>query len=114
MNSDEYRDEINAHLILIRKKADNSIVGFAEPHSNYEFQPGTDLFGTPAILTAQLTTVTFTAPTTPDYAITDLTDTGGFGFASKDEGNSALSVIANLQIRLAALETKLKAIGILA
>lgn len=63
--------------------------------------------------TAALTTITFTAPGTADYAIQDLTDTGGFGFATKDEGNSVLSVVANLQARVAELESKLQTYGIL-
>ena len=63
--------------------------------------------------TAALTTITSTAPGTPDYAIQDLTDTGGFGFKTKDEGNSVLAVIANLQTRVAQLEAKLKVYGIL-
>lgn len=63
--------------------------------------------------TAALTTITFTAPGTPDYALQDLTDTGGFGFKTKDEGNTALAVIANLQARVTQLETKLKVYGLL-
>ena len=63
--------------------------------------------------TAALTTITFTAPSSADYAIQDLTDTGGFGFKTKDEGNSVLSVVANLQTRVTELESKLKTYGIL-
>lgn len=63
--------------------------------------------------TAALTTLTATAPGTPDYAIQDLTDTGGFGFATKDEGNSVLAVIINLQTRVSQLESKLATYGIL-
>ncbi len=60
-----------------------------------------------------LTNITFTAPGTPDYAIQDLTDTGGFGFKTKDEGNTVLSVIKNLQTRVAELESKLATYGLL-
>lgn len=67
-----------------------------------------------AALTAQLTTLTHTAPSTPDYALQDLTDTGGFGFASKDEGNSVLKVIVNLQARLAEVEARLETSGFVA
>ena len=67
-----------------------------------------------AALTAQLTTLTFTAPGTPDYAIADLTQTTPFGFASKDEGNTVLSVIANLQARVAQLESRLQALNLIA
>ena len=67
-------------------------------------------------MTAQLTTITHTAPGTPDYAVQDLTTTTPFGFVTKDEGNTVLSVIANLQVRVAELEAALDAttgVGIL-
>lgn len=67
----------------------------------------------PTALTAQLTTLTYTAPGTPDYAIQDLTNSGGYGYATKDEGNSVLKVIANLQTRVSELETKLQGLGLL-
>jgi hypothetical protein len=65
-------------------------------------------------LTDELTSITHTAPGTPDYALQDLTDSGGFGFKTKDEGNTVLSVILNLQTRVNELETKLTALGLLA
>jgi hypothetical protein len=68
----------------------------------------------PAANTVALTTITSTAPGTPDYAIQDLTQTTPFGFVTKDEGNSVLAVIANLQARVGQLETKLQALGLLA
>lgn len=67
-----------------------------------------------AALTTQLTTITSTAPGTPDYAIQDLTVTTPYGFATKDEGNTVLSVIANLQTRVSQLESRLKALGLIA
>lgn len=67
-----------------------------------------------AALTAQLTTITSTAPGTPDYAIQDLVDTGAFGFVTKDEGNTVLAVIANLQDRVAQLESRLQALNLIA
>jgi hypothetical protein len=63
--------------------------------------------------TTALTTITSTAPGTADFAIQDLTSTTPFGFASKDEGNTVLAVIANLQARVAELESKLGVYGIL-
>jgi hypothetical protein len=66
-----------------------------------------------AALTTQLTTITSTAPTTPDYAIQNLTQTTPFGFVTRDEGNSVLSVIANLQTRVSQLEARLQAYGLL-
>lgn len=68
----------------------------------------------PTALTAQLTTITHTAPSTPDYAIQALTNSSPYGFATADEGNSVLKVVANLQARVAELETKLVALGALA
>jgi hypothetical protein len=68
----------------------------------------------PAALTAQLTSITHTAPGTPDYAIQDLINSSAYGFATKDEGNTVLSVIANLQARLAQVEARLEEIGIIA
>jgi hypothetical protein len=68
----------------------------------------------PAALTAQLTTITHTEPGTPDYAIQDLTNSSAYGFVTKDEGNSVLKVIANLQARLAQVEARLEEAGIIA
>lgn len=70
----------------------------------------------PTEITDELTTITHTAPGTPDYALQDLIDSGAgsaFGFATKDEGNSALAVIANLQARVNELEATLSSLGLL-
>jgi hypothetical protein len=67
-----------------------------------------------AALTTQLTSITSTAPGTPDFAIQDLTQTTPFGFATKDEGNTVLAVIANLQARLAEVESRLETVGLIA
>lgn len=64
-------------------------------------------------LTTQLATITSTAPGTPDFAIQDLTSSTPFGFVTKDEGNSVLAVIANLQARVDELETALQTYGML-
>lgn len=66
-----------------------------------------------AALTAQLTTITSTAPGTPDYAIQDLVNSSAYGFVTKDEGNSVLAVIANLQTRVSQLESRLQALGLI-
>lgn len=63
--------------------------------------------------TAALTTITASAPGTPDYAIQDLTNSSGYGFVTADEGQSVLAVIANLQTRVAELESKLATYGLL-
>jgi hypothetical protein len=68
----------------------------------------------PTEITDELTTITHTAPGTPDYAVQDLTDSSPFGFVTKDEGNTVLSVIANLQTRVNELETRLANLGLLA
>lgn len=67
----------------------------------------------PTALTTQLTTITHTSPGTPDYAVQDLTNVAPYGFVAQDEGNTVLSVIRNLQLRMAELETKLQSLGIL-
>jgi hypothetical protein len=70
----------------------------------------------PTALTAPLTTLTATAPGTPDYAVQDFVDVAlgaGWAFANHDEANTVLSVISNLQVRMAELETKLQALGLL-
>jgi hypothetical protein len=63
--------------------------------------------------TAALTTITSTAPGTADFAIQDLVNSSAFGFVTKDEGNTVLAVIANLQTRVSQLESKLQTYGIL-
>lgn len=65
-----------------------------------------------AALTAQDTTITHTAPGTADYAIQALTSTTPFGFVTADEGNTVLKVIANLQTRLAEVEARMEALGL--
>ena len=61
-----------------------------------------------ALEIAALTTITHTAPGTPDYAIQNLTTSTPYGFVSSDEGNTVLSVIKNLQQRVLDLEARLK------
>ena len=68
----------------------------------------------PTALTAQSTTVTHSAPGTPDYAIADLVNASGYGFVTLDEGLTVLQVIANLQARMSELETKLQTLGLIA
>lgn len=54
------------------------------------------------------TTITHTAPGKPDFAIQDLTTKIPFGFVTKDEGNSVLQVIENLQKRVIEIEAHFK------
>lgn len=68
-------------------------------------------------ITDELTTVTHTAPGTPDYAIAAPVDSSGgaaFGFSTADEFNTIMSVIANLQTRSKELEDRLKNLGLIA
>jgi hypothetical protein len=74
---------------------------------------GTSPVAKGAALTTQLTTITSTAPGTADFAIQDLVNSSAFGFVTKDEGNTVLAVIANLQTRVSQLEARLKAYGLL-
>lgn len=81
-------------------------------NSAQQVNPG-DLFGVPTVeLTAQDTSITHTSPGTPDFAIQDLTSTTPFGFVTKDEGNTVLQVILNLQVRLAEVEARLEEMGL--
>jgi hypothetical protein len=68
----------------------------------------------PNALTAGLTTITYTAPGTPDYAIQNFTQTTPFGFVTADEANTVLKVIENLQIKVAELEARLEELGLVA
>lgn len=66
-------------------------------------------------LTTALTTITpADAAGTPDYAIAAVTNSSAYGFSNAAEAITVLYVIKNLQTRVGELETKLKAIGILA
>lgn len=65
-------------------------------------------------LTTQLTTITYTAPSTPDYALQDVTNIAPYGFANAEELRTFIAVVKNLQDRVAELETKLQAYGLLA
>lgn len=68
----------------------------------------------PAANTAALTTVTIAdAAGTPDYALQAVINASAWGFASQQEAISTLYVIQNLQQRVAQLETKLQALGLL-
>ena len=67
----------------------------------------------PDALSAQLTSITHTAPVTPDYALQNLVQNTGFGFATADEGNTLLSVVLNLQTRLAQVEARLEELNLI-
>lgn len=62
--------------------------------------------GTGALPVAPMTAITHTAPGTPDYAVQDLINSNAYGFVTKDEGNTVLSVLKNLQTRVADLEAR--------
>ena len=64
-------------------------------------------------LTAQLTSITHTSPGSNDYALQPMV-AGGFGFVTEDEAHTLLAVIRNLQVRVAEVESKLLASGLLA
>lgn len=69
----------------------------------------------PAALTTQLTTITIAdAAGTPDYALSALTTSSPYGLATAAEAITLLYVIKNLQTRMAEMETKLQALGLVA
>lgn len=75
--------------------------------------------GTPVVqgaaLTAQLTSITIAdAAGTPDYAIQAVTATSPYGFVNAAELITTLYVIQNLQVRLAQVEARLEALGVVA
>jgi len=75
---------------------------------------GTTPIAKPAALTTQLTSITIAdAAGTPDYALSALTTTLPYGLATKEEAVTLLYVIKNLQVRVAELETKVKALGLI-
>ena len=65
-------------------------------------------------LTVQSTSLTHTAAGSSDFAIQDLVQPAGYGFVTKDEGNTVLEVILNLQTRVAEIEAKLQTLGLIA
>jgi hypothetical protein len=67
----------------------------------------------PDALTAALTSITHTAPSSDDFAIQNLTNSTPYGFASQDEGNTVLKVIASLQTRLGEVEARLEELGLI-
>jgi hypothetical protein len=100
--------------MTLSPKAQNALRSSVGRHvANEIFAELTSLAITPAAaLTAQVTTITHTAPDPADYALQDMVEATGFGFATADEGNTLLAVVANLQTRLAEVEAALEAAGI--
>ena len=111
----DFRVETDAYDALFVDASNNSVEIMSDAAGKVGF------FGVAAVvqqteLTDELTTITHTAPGTPDYAIQDFVDVSagaGWAFANHDEANSVLAVIANLQARTNELETKLAAYGLL-
>ncbi len=68
----------------------------------------------PTALTTALTTITYTAPGTPDYALQDVTNVVPYGFVDAEELRTFISVVKNLQDRVNDLETKLQSLGLIA
>lgn len=68
----------------------------------------------PTALTTVETSLTFVNENTPDFALSSLTTTSSAGFATLDEAQAFVEVVANMQIRIGELETKLQALGLLA
>jgi len=103
----------SADQVIITSAMGTSIEGNILVNTN-----GLGFYGTLPVLkatalTAALTTVTFTAPGTPDYDYGVGTNSSAWGWSSSDEFTSAISVIANLQERVNELETKLQTYGLL-
>ena len=104
-------DSVSVGVAFSDPQLDGAIVGKSGGTAGFF---GTTPVAKGAALTATLTTVTHTAPSTPDYAVQALTTTTPYGFVTSDEGNTVLSVIVNLQARVSELEARLVAFGLIA
>ena len=86
----QIRGTNNATALLVEDDSGNMIANFGE-------SGGARVMGyfgaTPVAQQAGLTAFTHTAPGTPDYTIQDLVVATGFGFVTKDEGNTVLSIV---------------------
>ena len=94
--------------------ADHAGAGTACLHIRNEENDVIKLFKA-AVITTGLTTITYTAPGAPDYAIADTVDSAvgsAWGFSTHDEANTVLSIIKNLQDRVNELESLLQANGL--
>ena len=71
----------------------------------------------PTALTTAETSITFVNENTPDFALASLkllSDDTGAGFADLNEAQAFVEVVANMQLRVSEIETKLQALGLLA
>jgi hypothetical protein len=68
----------------------------------------------PVCSVSPLTTITHTAPGTPDYAFSDTINSSAWGFSSQDEANTLLKVVAALQAEIADLKVALRSNGTIA
>lgn len=98
--------------------ADVEILGNGNPDGTSVVQADEklSLFGgtpvtKPTALTTGLTSLTSAGFGSGDYAVQALTSVSAFGFATKDEGETVVHTLINVQTRVDELETKLKAIG---
>lgn len=67
-----------------------------------------------AALTAQSTTITIAdAAGTPEYTMASYTNSSAWGFAAEDEIITFTYVVRNLQVRVAELEARLQAHGLI-
>ena len=63
--------------------------------------------GQASAMTTQLTQITFVDENTPDFSMSSLTTTSAAGFATLDEAQAFVEVVANLQTRVQELEAML-------
>lgn len=99
---------------LIYGEFDNALIEFSA--TKMGFFDASAIVKPPA-LTATKTQITHTGPTTPDYAIATPIDSdvaSAWGFSTRDEFETIMSVVQNLQVRVDELEAKLQGLGLLA
>lgn len=103
------------HLVLYSNaiyRAKGTTIGNLPTNTNFWAPTVTLVAAATALTVAALTSITTDVPGTPDYAIATITGTSPKGFASVDEGLTVLTVIRNLQLRLAELEAACVTAGV--
>jgi len=97
--------EDNAEIDGILYADDDLVIGADLDHNGATLGfYGRAQTGQPSALTAPLSAITHTGPTTPDYAIAAPINASAWGFSTQDEFETVMSAIRNLQIRVVELE----------
>lgn len=104
-------------MALAQKTKDRVVAALADRHAADEVIDRLDQIAADpgAALTAQDTTITIAdAAGTPEFTMASFTNSSAWGFAAEDEIITFAYVVRNLQVRLAEVEARLEAHGIIA